>query len=152
LKAIYVTADLLWSAPLSKNVDFEYGAGFGLGFLFGDLANNWLAKGGPNSPHTASNGDKFDPCPAVGAVGTGCNPRDHQNSAELKVNGSTEKSWVNGGSKPNLFLHLAVPQLGLRFKPIKQFQARLGIGFSLTGFWFGLSGDYGLERPPEKKP
>jgi hypothetical protein len=45
---------------------------------------------------------------------------------------------------PRILLHLA----GLRVKPIKQFEGRLGIGFSITeGFWFGLSGNYGLERP-----
>jgi hypothetical protein len=42
-----------------------------------------------------------------------------------------------------------IPQLGLRFKPIKQFEGRLGLGFGLTGFWFGLSGDYGLEQPKD---
>ncbi|HEX7662880.1 MAG TPA: hypothetical protein VF407_00135, partial [Polyangiaceae bacterium] len=42
LKALYVTADLLWSAKIHKNVDFEFGAGFGLGVLFGDLETSWV--------------------------------------------------------------------------------------------------------------
>jgi hypothetical protein len=29
---------------------------------------------------------------------------------------------------------------------MKQLEARVGGGFSLTGFWFGLSADYGLEQ------
>ena len=52
---------------------------------------------------------------------------------------------------PVLFPHRHFPQLGLRYKPIKQFEARLGLGFSLTGFWFGLSGDYGLEKQPDSE-
>ena len=82
----------------------------------------------------------------VGAPGTGCNRQDHQNSDFDKVGGYTEKSWFDGGSKPVLFPWIAVPQVGIRYKPIKQFVGRLGIGFSLTGFWFGISGQYGLEQ------
>ena len=48
-----------------------------------------------------------------------------------------------------LFPWISVPQIGLRFKPIKNFVGRLGVGFALTGFWFGLSGQYGLEQPPK---
>jgi hypothetical protein len=47
---------------------------------------------------------------------------------------------------PVIFPHIAIPQLSLRYKPIKQLETRLSVGFSLTGFWFGLSADYGLER------
>jgi hypothetical protein len=155
LKGIYATADLLWSANISKNFDFEYGAGFGLGVLFGDLSNNWLYKTSPNDPnakYTASNNDKFNICTTTGAGSPqGCSASDHQNSQQIKINGYKEKSWVDGGSVPNVFLHLSVPQFGIRFKPVKQFEARLGLGFSLTGFWFGLSGNYGLERPPKKE-
>ena len=85
----------------------------------------------------------------VEPAGTGCNKADHQNSEHDKVNNYVEPSWFSGGSRPSLFPWIAVPQIGLRFKPIKQFVGRLGIGFSLTGFWFGLSADYGLESRPD---
>ena len=42
--------------------------------------------------------------------------------------------------------HIAIPQVSLRYKPIRQLETRLSLGFSLTGFWFGLSADYGLEK------
>ena len=48
-----------------------------------------------------------------------------------------------------LFPWISIPQIGLRFKPVKQFEGRLGLGFALTGFWFGLSGGYGLEQKPK---
>jgi hypothetical protein len=148
LKVVYATVDLLWSTKLGKNVDFEYGAGFGLGTVFGDLENSWVSQDttGRAGALEASNGRRYVRCDAVGPPGTGCNKADHQNSEVDKVNGYKEKDWFSGGSKPNFFPWIAVPQLGLRFKPIKQMVGRLGIGFSLTGFWFGLSADYGLEK------
>lgn len=148
MKSVYAMADLLWSTKISKNVEFEYGAGFGLGVVFGDLVTNWVQQD-PNGPLTSDKGVRWAPCQTVGPPGTGCNRADHQNSDVDKVGGYTEPSWVNGGSKPVIFPWIAVPQLGLRFKPIKQFVARTNIGFSLTGFWFGFSAEYGLEQKPK---
>jgi hypothetical protein len=145
MKLVYATVDLLWSTKIHKNLEFEYGAGFGLGAVFGDLENSWVRED-PNGGLTAETGKRYTRCDAVLPAGAGCNRADHQNSDVDKVNGYKEPSWFSGGSKPALFPWIAVPQLGLRFKPIKQFVARLGIGFSLTGFWFGLSGQYGLEQ------
>jgi hypothetical protein len=150
LKVIYATADLLWSTKISKNVEFEYGAGFGFGVVFGDLVTNWVKfDTSANAPLRDDSGRGFTKCTAVEPSGTGCNKADHQNSEKDKVNNYVEPSWFGGGSTPSLFPWIAVPQIGLRFKPIKQFVGRLGIGFSLTGFWFGLSGQYGLEQQPK---
>ncbi len=149
LKAIYATADLLWSTQLNKNFAFEYGAGFGLGVMFGDLVNNWV-KVDPNGEISSDSGRRFTRCQAVEGVGTGCNARDHQNSEVDKVGNYVEKSWAGGGSVPNVFPWIAFPQLGLRFKPIKNFVGRANVGFSLTGFWFGLSAEYGLEQKPKQ--
>ncbi len=149
VNGIYATADLLWSTKVAKNVDFEYGAGFGLGVLFGDLETSWVySKTG--GPYTTDDGRSFAPC-ITESDGVGCAKKDHQNAQTAKVNHYTEPSWANGGSKPNIFIHLAIPQFGLRFKPVKQMEARLGLGFSLTGFWFGVSANYGLEKALEKK-
>ena len=147
MKVIYATADLLWSTKISKNVEFEYGAGFGVGFVLGDLVTNWVKYDtSGNAPLRNDAGQGFTKCTAVEPAGTGCNKADHQNSENDKVNNYVEPSWFSGGSRPALFPWIALPQIGLRFKPIKQFVGRLGLGFSLTGFWFGLSGQYGLEK------
>jgi hypothetical protein len=147
MKNIYASVDLLWSTKLGKNVDFEYGAGFGLGAVFGPLETNWVKEDPTGLP--ASNGKHYVACATVLAPGTGCNKADHQNSQVNKVGGYNEPTWFDGGSKPVVFPWIAVPQLGLRFKPIKQMVGRLGVGFALTGFWFGLSADYGLEKKPQ---
>lgn len=149
LKSIYATADLMWSWKVHKNIDFEFGAGFGLGVLFGSLETSWVYAD-PNGALTASSGARFSPC-VTGNTQQGCNTRDHQNASTSKINHYTEPFWSGGGSTPNIFPHISFPQLGLRFKPLKEMEARLGLGFSLTGFWFGLSGDYGFERQLEKK-
>ena len=147
LKAIYASVDLLWSAPISKNVQFEYGFGAGIGVVFGNLIDNWVyvtpANQTPN--FIGSNGVGYSKCNTV-SDGAGCSPGDHQNATTNKVGGYVEPSWAGGGSVPNIFPSLTFPELGLRFKPIPQMEARLGLGFSLTGFWFGLSGDYHIEK------
>jgi hypothetical protein len=148
LKVLYFTADLLWSTKISKNVEFEYGAGFGLGIVFGSLVNNWV-KEGPNGLVAEGNNKSYVICPTVEPAGGGCNKADHQNSDVDKVGRYVEKDWLQGGSQPVVFPWIAIPQIGMRFKPIKQFVGRLGLGFSLTGFWFGLSGQYGLEQRPK---
>jgi hypothetical protein len=51
-----------------------------------------------------------------------------------------------------VFLPYLSPEVGLRYKPIKELETRLSVGFSLTGVWFGLSADYGLERKPDETP
>lgn len=145
MKIVYASVDLLWSTKISKNVEFEYGAGFGLGAVFGDLQNNWVQQD-PNGPLAADTGTRYRRCDVVGPPGTGCNAADHQNAEENKVGSYTEKSWFNGGSKPAIFPWISVPQIGLRIKPIKQFVGRIGLGFALTGFWFGINGEYGLEK------
>ncbi len=160
LKAIYATADLLWSSKLHPNWDFEYGAGFGLGVIFGDLKNNWL-YGDPSGPHKREDGVGYSQCQTEGqgdvpryfggkTVANTCAKSAHSSAPEAKVGGYKEKFWTGGGSVPNVFIHLAIPQLGVRFKPRKDMTARLGLGFSLTGFWFGLSANYGLEKVLDK--
>ncbi len=149
MKSIYAMADLMWSSQISKNVAFEYGAGFGIGVLWGDLITNWV-RIDPNGNLTGDNGRRYASCDVVGQPGTGCNKADHQNSEVDKVGGYSEPSWASGGSKPNVFPWLGIPQLGLRIKPVKQFVARTNLGFSLTGFWFGVSLEYGLEQKPKQ--
>jgi hypothetical protein len=142
LKAIYVGGDVLWSAAISPNVQFEYGAGAGLGFFFGDLETNWVTAN-PSGDLVSSSGVHYAPCATV-VPNTGCDPKLHSNSPVNKVGGYVEPSWFGGGSRPVIFPHIALPELGVRVKPTKDIAARATLGFSLTGFFFGISGSYGL--------
>jgi len=150
LWALYLGLDELWSIPIDEthHWQFEYGFGVGIGVVVGDLLNNWVYQD-PNGKLVANNGVHYSECQNTGQ-GTGCALADHMNATIPKVGGYKEKNWFNGGAVPVIFPHIAFPQFSLRYKPIKQFEARVSLGFSITGFWFGISGDYGLEKPEEK--
>jgi hypothetical protein len=154
LKALYLGLDELWSAPIdeSHHWDFEYGFGVGIGIVFGDLQNNWVHVDDTNGPLQATTGNpphRYARC-QLATDGPGCSTSDHQNAPVAKVGNYVEKNWFNGGSVPVIFPNIVFPSLGVRYKPIKQFEARFHVGFSLTGFWFGLSADYGLEKAEDK--
>jgi hypothetical protein len=142
LKGVYAAVDLLWSTRINKQLSFEFGFGVGMGVIFDSLMVNWVRDDAQGSLQ-ASSGRRFSLCNTE-ADGPGCTARDHSNSSERKVGRYEEKNWFNGGSKPVLFPTITIPNLGLRFKPHQAFAGRLQVGFSLTGFWFGLSGSYGF--------
>lgn len=171
LKGLYGAVDLLWSAKMAKNFDFEFGFGVGIGVIMGDILDNWVNGGaGPgNGPYTAySNGKlySFTPCgPGTDAPGgpLGCQPISHSNGGPPPtvhkvgfrtdpvtgkvIGGYTEPGWTSGGVVPSIFPYLSIPILGLRIKPIKALEMRPQLGFSPTGFYFQLSANYGFERP-----
>jgi hypothetical protein len=103
----------------------------------------------PNGPLVGASGTHYSPC-QKGDTFVGCNSVDHKNATILKTGGYIEPNWFNGGSVPVFFPHIAIPDIGLRYKPVKQVEMRVSTGFSLTGFFFGLSGDYGI--PDAKEP
>jgi hypothetical protein len=150
LKSIYLGLDELWSTPIdqSHHWDFEFGFGVGVGILFGDLVNNWVYVDN-SGPLVASTGVHYRTCHTE-LDGPGCARMNHQNAQIAKINNYKEPFWSNGGSVPNIFPNVWFPTFGVRYKPIKELQARLGVGFSLTGFWFGLGLDYGFETPEDK--
>ncbi len=152
LKAIYLGLDELWSVPIDKSHhwDFEFGFGVGVGVVFGSLQNDWVYQN-PNGNLVASNGTHYSECQAFSTFPS-CELAGHTGATIQKVGGYTEPNWFNGGAVPVIYPHISFPQLGVRYKPIKQMEARLGVGFSLTGFWFSLSADYGLEQTESKPP
>jgi hypothetical protein len=159
LSAIYASVDLLWSVPIdtAQHWDFEYGIGVGLGVLFGNLADNWVYNSGATGTYfDPTTNQHFNQCqtqnsdPNTGTNGSACMTGRHNGATIAKVGNYIEPAGI-AGPRPILFPMVNFPQLGLRYKPIKQFEARVGVGFSLTGFWFGISGDYGLEKQDESE-
>jgi hypothetical protein len=149
MKMMLFTADLLFNVPIDKTGKFSFliGGGIGIGVLFGDLnraqaypADN-SSKADPNDP------SKWGTCTgnsATPTTSTGVAYCDSENGANTRFGNYSEPSWANGGSKPNIFPWLSLPQLSFRYKPIKQLQTRFDTGFSTSGFFFGLSAGYGL--------
>jgi len=165
LHAVYLTVDLLWSVPIAKQgqVDFEFGFSAGLGGVFGDLYNTWVTDqtqpaGTPS--FASSSGKLYYQCtqtpgangiaPGDGTLPAGCNTSNHQNATLSKTGpgrGYREPNWFGGGSVPTVFPWVSLPILGFRFKPIKEMEARINGGFSVTGFFFNLALYYGFENP-----
>jgi hypothetical protein len=135
IKALYLMSDFLWSSEINPKFSVLYGAGFGIAAVFGDIhrVQAYPGAGGANDPgsYQACRG-QFVPNAAF------CdNSNNHYGDY-------TEPSWANGGSKPIIFPWLSI-QTGLRFKPVKQFAARLDVGWNLlNGPFFGLAANYGL--------
>lgn len=154
LKLVYATIDLLyevWADP-SGRFSFMVGGGIGIAGVFDGL---YRAQVYPNTaPDQTPNPDdpgqwrKCTGAVATPVVGNNGPPycdasNDHYyNSATDTV--YEEVSWASGGSKPFIFPWIGLPQLSFRFKPIKQLHLRADLGFSISGFFFGFAGAYGL--------
>lgn len=135
IKVFYLTADFLWSHEIVPQLAINYGGGAGIGIVWGDLFRTQAYRGpGAND----STGEGYLPCPGRDFDGQGFCGRDNNH-----YNGYSEPSWSGSGSKPIVFPWLAL-QTGLRYKPHRNFIARLDAGFGLSGFFLGLGADYGL--------
>jgi hypothetical protein len=132
IKVLYLTADFLWSHDLAPEFAFNYGLGAGFGFVWGDLKRNQTYPGSNPNPST---GEGYLPCSAPNMPNSACLDGKHYNYSE--------PNWANGGSKPVVFPWLVL-QTGLRYKPHRNFIARLDAGFGTSGFFLGLGLDYGL--------
>jgi hypothetical protein len=141
MKVLYLTFDVLYGFPIDNKGRFTFlvGGGVGLGGVIGKLKR---AQAFPESPNNLDPEDpgKWTKCagPTAGPVdpGTGNTFCDSSND---HYNDYDEPSWANGGSKPFIFPWLSLPQLSFRYKPIKYIQTRVDLGFSITGFFFGMS-------------
>lgn len=136
LKLLFISADFVWSQDFTPELALNYGLGAGFGFVFGDLYR-YQAKPGPGGGNDTT-GEGFVPCAQQGENDYCDTSNDHYKSF-----GYTEKSWADGGSKPIIFPWFVL-QTGLRYKPHRNFVARLDAGFGTSGFFLGLGADYGL--------
>lgn len=158
LKVLYLSVDLLKDIPIDDKGRFSFliGGGVGVGFVFGNLYRNQVyprdystAAGSVPDPNNVG---AWNDCPDANALGapqfqipgTGNPPKFWCDRSNDHYGAYSEKSWANGGSKPIIFPWVSLPQLSFRYKPIKQVQIRFDTGWSLSGFFFGLSGGYGL--------
>lgn len=129
LSALMVTGTFLWGTDFNDMFSLQYGLGVGVGYVFGNIvrteayrngSGDWAPCTGPNTP---------DPrfCEATGG---------HYNEEA--------DTWFDGGSTPNFWFRFA-PQIGVRFKPIKQIVVRVDGGFDLfSGFFVGGALSFGI--------
>lgn len=142
LKLVNLGVDLLWGNDFNKNFSFQYGITTGIALVFGDLKR---VQGKPrDGAANPDNPDDIVPCASAGNVAAPTEPRSYCGNDNNHYGDYKEPSWFNGGKKPNLYASFG-PQLGFRWKPVKQFMARVNFGWDLfQGPFFGLNGSYGL--------
>ncbi len=132
---LFLGSDFMWSTKdFTPGLSFTYGAGIGLGIVFGEMTRTQAYPDG--------NGN-YLPCVGVnnpGVPGPGGQYCDNVNN---HYDGYVEPSWADGGSSPVVFPWIA-GQVGLRYKAHRNFVGRLELGFTVTSLFFGLGADYGL--------
>lgn len=156
LRQIYLMLDILYEIPLEKDkagragrFALLVGGGVGIGFVFGSLYRSQAAPKDSKNPNF-DDASGWVPCSGFMKPDTltprgaaYCDPLNDHYSTNV-TDGYAEPSWANGGSKPNILPWVAIPQVSFRYKPLKQLQTRADLGFSTSGFFFGLAASYGL--------
>lgn len=146
MKALYLTLDILYDIPVIDDTgrfSVLAGGGVGFGLVAGSMYRYQVqpavgsadAKINPDDPSSW----RYCEQPGAGVAGYCDTENEHYKNKNYE-----EPSWANGGSKPFIFPWVSLPQVSFRYKPVKEAQVRLDTGFSLTGFFFGLSAGYGL--------
>jgi hypothetical protein len=150
LKLYNVAVDLLWSTDFNKMFSFLYGATAGISIVTGDLYRAQAMPAGGDNKALAGDPYTYVPCPAnaagngPAAKGAYCDASNDHYGDPANKSGYSDKSWFNGGKKPNLYAIFG-PQIGFRFKPVKQFVARVDVGWNIfIGPFFGLGLQYGI--------
>lgn len=146
MKIVYFTVDFLFEVAAEKKGRFSFmlGGGIGLGIVADKL---YRAQAYPNTlSDTELERDRWTPCnapndPALLNPGT---ELEYCDDGDDHYGKHVEGSWAKGGDKPNIMPWLSVPQISLRYKPIKQLQVRVDGGWSLTGFFVGMNHAYGF--------
>jgi hypothetical protein len=145
LKVIFLTLDIVADVYEEEKGRFavSLGGGIGFGFVFDRLHQNQVY---PNDParYNVRDPGTFTNCRAVGDPSVEVDGTPWCNDDNDHYGDFDESSWANGGSLPIIVPWAALPQISLRYKPIKQLQVRTDLGLSLFGPFFGTSTSYGF--------
>lgn len=133
-KIFTIGSDFMWSTDdFTPGLSLMYGAGAGLGFVFGELVRTQAYP-----PTGVTDPYQYERC--SGLANPNATYCDDENE---HYNGYVEPSWADGGSSPLIFPWIAA-NVGLRYKFSRQVAARLDAGLMLTGAFFGVGLDFGL--------
>jgi hypothetical protein len=132
-KILYVGSDFMWSTPeFAPGLSVHYGAGIGIGIVFGGLARNQAYPTGGSVNDPAS----YTKCPDItkGAINpslTYCTNDNNHYGNYSESSPSPVFPWIAG-------------QIGLRYKAHKNFVLRLDAGIMVPGAFIGIGADYGI--------
>jgi hypothetical protein len=144
LKVVWATVDFLFEVWVEDQSRFAFliGGGIGIGFVADDLRRRQVYPRNPGG-YDPEDPSQFEDCRAPGDPSIPESDGQWCDNDNERYGDYSEPSWANGGSKPIVVPWLA-PQLSFRYKPIKQLQVRADAGWSLTGFFVGMSHAYGF--------
>jgi hypothetical protein len=132
-KILTLGSDFMWSTDdFTPGLSLMYGAGAGLGFVFGELVRTQSHPAGTTDPY------QYERC-----VGEGSPDPAYCGDENEHYNGYVEPSWADGGSSPIIFPWIAA-NIGLRYKVAREFAMRVDAGLMLTGAFIGVGADFGL--------
>lgn len=141
LFGLYLTSHFLWGIRLHRMFEIQVGVGIGIGYIGGELLRSQAYPGGPGGAYTD--------CVHAGADGSGFCGSDnaHYSGNTNPSNGGgphgyAEPGIFSGGSVPTLIPWVSIPQIGLHFRPHRNFDVRADGGFAVIGFYGGLSAHY----------
>ena len=143
LNALTASFELLYNVPLDaqKRVRFRIGAGLGLGFTFlGQIyrRQSYPASLVPSDPNT------YLPC-----YGPNNPPGSFRYCNQLDKDANhygafAEPSWFDGGVRPLIYPWLALPLVGLSFRPSPKLAIDVEIAPTLSGLLTGVGVRFGL--------
>lgn len=135
-KILYLGADFMWSTDeFVPGLSLHYGAGVGLGLVFGGLNRvQAYPRGGANPSDPGS----YEKCSAPGIGQQGVPETLGYCTGENNHYGSYSES------SPTPVFPWIAGQFGLRYKIHRNFVARLDAGIMIPGAFIGIGADYGL--------
>lgn len=145
---IFVTAEFLWSFPITDWFAFELGFDLGFGFVYGGLTRT-------EAYESSDGAGDWRPCERPGQDPNGYCERDvAPDPCWANAGGHyrcTEPNWTSRdpasgdtGQVPVIVPWVSLPHIALRFKPIRQLQIRIDGGYGLYNFFVGGSVAYGF--------
>ncbi len=159
LWAVMGGVTFLWGSHFSDWFAIQYGLGIGVGALLGDIVRTeayptndgharCVAPSNPGQPGSAQTDQPFVAPSAGETVQQYCAaPTNFPTDADGATGehyGVTARTWLDGGSVPNLWFRFA-PQLSLRFKPMHYLLLRIDGGFDLfSGAFVGAAAAIGF--------
>jgi hypothetical protein len=147
LSMAYITGDFMWKTHLSKQLDFQIGAGAGIGIVFGNFSRTdayWSNDGVTMAAPMPTNGDPYNTNTAAGAVLVPCAGPGNPADPNIPPTGQCPFGGQYGPAEAWPVYPWLTFQTGLRYSPVRNFIGRLDIGVGSSGFWFGLGADYGI--------
>ncbi len=132
LASLHATFELRWNVPLDakQRVRFRIGAGIGFGIMpFGNLYRTQAY------PQSFTPGDPYTYLPCAGPNNPGgsfryCNQLDKDAD---HYGGYAEPSWFTGGVRPTIYPWVALPIVGVSFRPVPRIAIDIDIAPSIAG-------------------